>query len=284
MNDLTRCFVKLDTYLFKAWYAASEICLARLCTKRKLKILFSKKDAWEPRIRRFSRYLPHTLTFAEINPQSIVKHDLVVPLVIEDVLYLNKVRDLIKNNPIPIPSTECVHLCDDKYVFAEKLIAKGFGDYIPQIDGELSYPFFIKRKKDMGGANAFFIENQEQEQVLLDSVNSDDYFRQKFISGTNEYAAHILFDKQRIVRVITLKYIFEKEGSIGPKDKMFGIKMHANNPYLDLFTNILNCIGYEGICCIDYKIVDNRPCIFEINPRFGGNLSPFFFSFIRSIT
>jgi predicted ATP-grasp superfamily ATP-dependent carboligase len=283
MNKLTRSFTKLDSYLFKARYVLSEICHARLSDKRKLKILFSKKAAWEANIRRFSRYLPHTLTFADINPQSIAEHDLIVPLVIEDVLYLNQVRDLTKNNLIPIPSTECVQLCDDKYVFAKKLIAHGFADYIPQIEGELSYPFFMKRKKDMGGANAYFIENEAQERALMNSVNRDDYFRQKFVSGTSEYAAHILFNKQSIVRVITLEYIFEKEGSIAPKDEMFGIKMHRNNPYLNIFTDILNCIGYEGICCIDYKVIDNRPCIFEINPRFGGNLSPFFFSFIRSL-
>ncbi len=283
MNDLSKWLVKLDTYFFKTWYMFSELCLARFCTKKKLKILFSKKEVWEPRIRLAFRYLPHTLTFGELNPQTIAEHDLVVPLLIEDILYLNEVRHLIKDNPIPIPSTESVQLCDDKCVFAQKMIENNFGDYIPQINGDLSYPLFFKKKRDMGGENAYFIENREQELTLLNTVNSDDYFRQEFISGTSEYATHIFFDKQRIVRSITLEYIFEKEGAVGSKDKMFGIKMHRGCPYIDLFTAILNSIGYEGICCIDYKVINNRPCIFEINPRFGGNLSLYFFSFIRSL-
>lgn len=283
MNKLSRYLVKLNSYLLKTGYIFTELCLARIHAKQRMRILFSKKDHWEPRIRRAFRYLPYTLTFGELNPETIAKHDLVVPLLIEDILYLNEVRHLIKDNPIPIPSTECVQLCDDKYIFAQTLIANNFGDYIPQINGDLPYPFFFKKKSDMGGENAFFVETREQELALLNGVNSDDYFRQQFVSGTSEYATHILFNKQRIVRSITLEYFFEKDGSVGSKDKMLGIKMHRVCPYIDLFTAILNSIGYEGICCIDYKVVNNHPYIFEINPRFGGNLSLYFFSFIRSI-
>ncbi len=282
MNNITKYLVKLDTYSYKAWYVFSELCLAYVYPKPKMKILFSKKNAWEPRIRRAFQYLPHTLTFGEFNSETIAEYDLVVPLVIEDVFYLNEVRHLIKNNPISIPSLECVQLCNDKYIFAQKLIENNFGDYIPQINGELSYPFFLKKKIDMGGENSFLVENHEQEIALLKSANSDDYFRQKFISGGSEYSTHIFFDKQRIVRSITLKHIFEKDGSISGRDPQFGIKM-VNCRYLDIFTAILNTIGYEGMCCFDYKVIDNRPCIFEINPRFGGNLSLFFFSFIRSL-
>ncbi len=36
--------------------------------------------------------------------------------------------------------------------------------------------------------------------------------------------------------------------------------------------------------CINYKVVNGQPVIFEINPRFGGSLSLFFFSFLRHLT
>ena len=143
--------------------------------------------------------------------------------------------------------------------------------------------FFFKKKIDIGGENSFLVKNREQELELVNSVNVDEYFRQKFVSGTSEFSTHILFNKQRIVRTITLEYIFLKDGSSSGKDEKFGIKMHPGCPYLDLFTNMLNCMGYEGICCFNYKIVDGRPSIFEVNPRFGGNLSLYFFSFLRSL-
>ncbi len=284
MNSLSKHFVKLDTYFFKGWYICAELCLAYIYPKRKMKILFSKKnEVMERGIKRTFQFLPHTLTFGEINPQTIAEHDLVIPLLIEDVSYLNEVRHLIKDNLIPIPNAECIELCDDKCIFAQKMIENNFGDYIPQINGDLPYPFFLKKKIDCGGENSFLVENHEQERALLDKINSDEYFRQKFVSGTSEYSTHIFFDKHRIVRSITLEYIFEKNGSISGKDKKFGVKMHKNCPHLDLFTSILNSIGYEGICCFNYKVIDNHPWIFEINPRFGGNLALYFFSFMRSL-
>ena len=54
-------------------------------------------------------------------------------------------------------------------------------------------------------------------------------------------------------------------------------------PYLTLFSNILNSIGFQGLCCVNYKVERGRPYILEINPRFGGSLTPYFFSFIRHL-
>jgi predicted ATP-grasp superfamily ATP-dependent carboligase len=260
----------------------SEVCLALVYPKPKMNILFSKKSVWEPRIRWGFRFLPHMLTFDEFNPNTIAAHDLVVPLTIDDVFYLNSVRHLIENNAIPIPSFDCIQLCHDKYAFAQTLINNNFAAYIPPIADDLPYPFFLKKKIDEGGENSHLVENREQELALLQSENNEDYFRQKFISGGSEFSTYIFFNKQQIVRSITLKHLFEKEGAINGKDPKFGMQM-VICPYLDIFTAILNLIAYEGMCCVDYKIIDDSPYIFEINPRFGGNLSPFFFSFIRSL-
>ncbi len=281
MSNLKKHLVKLNSYFYKTGYIFCELCLAYIYPKPKMKILFSKKETLEKKIKFAFQFLPHTVTFADINPETIIEHDLVIPLHIKDILYLNEVRHLIKNNAIPLPSTECVQLCDDKYIFAQTLIANDFGDYIPQINGDLPYPFFIKKKIDMGGENSFLVENYEQELTLSNMINNYDYFRQKFVPGEREYATNILFDKQRIVRSVTLEHIYLEHNTINGQVDQFAIKM-VNCPYLDLFTVILNSIGYEGICCIDYKVINNRPCIFEINPRFGGNLSLYFFSFLRS--
>lgn len=260
----------------------SEIVLARLSGTPKLNILLTKKDAWEPGIRRAFRFLPHQLTFGDVPSATLTDYDLVIPLTIEDVLYLDSVPHF--NNAIPLPSVECVQLCDDKYRFAQVLIEQGFGDYLPKISDDLAYPYFLKKKISIGGDDSHFIENREQELALLNSVNAQEYFRQAFISGYSEFAAHVLFDGQRIVRAITLEYLFDKDGAVSGRDDKFGIKMHPNKAeHLKLFTEILNAIHYQGICCIDYKLIDGRPMLFEINPRVGGNLSPFIFSFLRSL-
>jgi hypothetical protein len=284
MNALSKLAVKLETYPFKTWYVFSEMCLSYFYNKPKLRILFSKKPTWKIQLKRIFRFLPHTLSFTRFDSKIIAEYDLVVPLYIEDVLYLNTVRHLLKNeNLIPIPSTECANLCDDKYLFAMKLIELGFGDYVPKIGNNLSYPHILKKKIDAGSVNTYIVENQEQELTLLSSVDGDEYFDEEFIRGTHEYATNIFFKNQRIIRSVTLEDFFERDDSIKNKDNNTGVKMHKDCPYLDLFAEILIGIGFEGICCFNYKIIDNRPIIFEVNPHCDGDFAVYFFSFLRSL-
>ena len=42
-------------------------------------------------------------------------------------------------------------------------------------------------------------------------------------------------------------------------------------------------VGFEGLCCVNYKYRDGIPKILEINPRMGGSLARFFFSFLRRL-
>ena len=254
-----------------------------------MKILFSKDENMINAIKKGFRISPisHTITFAEFNPQIIAEHNLVIPLLIEDVYYLNESAHLIKDNAIPVPNMEIVKLCDDKYLFSRKLIEYGFADYIPKIDEEASYPFFFKKKIDVGSVHTYLIENHEQELQLLEEldVNNEEYFRQQCVLGFNEYATHIFFKNNRIIRAITMKYIFDKEQAIKYKDKQLGMIIDKNcDEHLDLFASILERMGYNGICCFNYKIVENnRPVIFEINPRVGGSLAIYLFSFLRSL-
>jgi carbamoylphosphate synthase large subunit len=55
----------------------------------------------------------------------------------------------------------------------------------------------------------------------------------------------------------------------------------CRNTDLNLFAAMLRSINFDGLCCINYKIVDGRPFIFEINPRFGASLVPWFPIFVR---
>ena len=48
-----------------------------------------------------------------------------------------------------------------------------------------------------------------------------------------------------------------------------------HDKFLNDFENILSLMNYQGICCFNYKILDGKPKIFEINPRFGGTM-PYF--------
>ncbi len=248
------------------------------------KILFSANEGDEKYIRSGFRFLHHHIEFGAFTPENIDKNDLVIPLNITDVRELLKFPHLTKNKLIPIPSLEAVNICDDKYIFIETLINKGFKDLLPKIGNDLSLPFMLKKKVAAGSENCFLVSTPEQKLGYMELINSQDYFCQEIIDGATEYCTHILFKDHKIVTSLTIKYNFYNGMpiSIKGKDKLC-YKTMCKSPHLDAFSSILDAIGYQGLCNFDYKIIDGKLKIFEINPRFGGSLSRYFFSFLRKL-
>ena len=253
-----------------------------LSRKNKWKIVFSTKEDWADSITKGFRYTLHEITFSDLTRCSFQNYDLVIPLTIRDLKYLTGIRHQIEKNPIPIPGMECITLCDDKYLFNQTISDSGFRDLIPQSDGKLEYPYILKKRIDEWGENSHIIKDARQERALSDTLLNSDYFSQEFILGRCEYATHILIKNKKVVYSINNKYVFETETPIKGKDKAAYARI-CRCPYIDLFSSILTYIGFDGLCCINYKVRANRPVILEINPRFGGSLSPYFFSFMRHL-
>ncbi len=254
----------------------------RLFSGSGMKILFSQKKEWEPEIIKGFKLTQHQIAFSDFSTENLTDYDLVVPLTIKDLELLSERPQFLEKNPLPIPSKECVKLCDDKYTFNQTMISHGYSDMIPQMGGSLSFPYILKKRIDDWGKNCFIIANQAEEQNFSDRINHPDYFCQKLISGNQEYATHILIRNKKILNSLNIVYRFKHEFPIKGKEK----ELYANIchcPYLESFTEILNKIGFEGLCCVNYKVVDNLPQIIEINPRFGGSLSIFFFSFLNNL-
>lgn len=250
---------------------------------KKLNILFSNKLDWKDSIRSGLSFTDHEVYFDNFIDQDFSKFDLIVPLTIDDILYLNTQQNKILNNAIPIPNKESVLLCDDKDAFNTFLISNGFSDYIPTTGVKLKFPYILKKKVDVWGANSFIIDNKNKELEFEDKINNiGEYFTQELILGKTEYATHILCKKNRIVYSLNVKYTFANDMPIKGKDKPLFMTIISSH-YLDLFSTILELINFEGLCCFNYKIVNGKPLIFEINPRFGGSLCPFFFTFLDHI-
>jgi predicted ATP-grasp superfamily ATP-dependent carboligase len=249
--------------------------------RRKMRILFSRKDDWEPVIRRDFRHSKHELSFGSFSADHIEKYDLVVPLNIPDLKYLNSVRHLITNNPLPIPTIESLCLCDDKYLFNQTLMKNNFGKFVPKISNDLRPPYILKKRIDSWGENSHIILSREQELDYRDKVSSHEYFCQELVPGKHEYATHVLFSKGNIVHSVNIEYIFESDFFIKGKNRQISTKETSRCPYLSVFSSILKLIGFEGLCCVNYKVIDDQPLILEINPRFGGSLCNHFYSFMK---
>lgn len=253
-----------------------------LCQVRKRKrILFWPWKELEEPVRRGFRLTRHEVTFGAIPPGG-GDYDLVVPLSAETLMTAATDETLCQRNPLPIPDPAVVDLCEDKAAFNTRLRELGFARHIPADARPGVYPYVLKLRRDSCARNAFRIDGPADEELHRDRVDSPDYVRQECVLGEVEYTAHLLMIGGRLRRHLTLSFRMEADRSIKGRDQ---VRLHrrCHSRHLDLFAAMLNAIGFEGLCCVNYKERDGVPVVFEINPRFGFSLGPFFAAFVRSL-
>lgn len=280
-NEVIAKLIRWETVVNKALYFASETIRARF-SKRKFKILFSLKAEREKDIKKSFRLLKHEIHFDEFTPENFKKYDIVMPINMYNLRRLIEHSDVVDNSLIPTPTTEAIDICDDKYLFYTTLVKKGFENNLPRIGKNLKIPYIVKRKVAHMGVDCYVIDTPEKEKTHWEQINHPDFFCQEIITGKREYATHLIFRNGKVVCSLNVLYIFSTPTYVKGVDKFIGNKL-GKCPHLDLFTDILNAINFEGICCFNYKEVDGKPYVFEINPRFGSSLSMFFFSFLRRL-
>ena len=247
------------------------------------KILFSGKPDWTDNIKSGFRRLPHQIEFGSITEDSYKRYDIVVPLSLPALEDARRYA-LRQKNAFPLPTAESVNLCDDKYEFNQALVKSGFGRYIPGIVQGLALtpPYILKKRNSGGGTGCYIIRNCGDEEAQLNRITDPKYFCQELIQGSTEFATHILFVDGRIVKALNIKYVFSSDTPIKGQNADFFTVIHRCQ-YLRLFARILRSIQFQGLCCVNYKVAKGVPFLLEINPRFGGSLAPYFFSFIRHL-
>lgn len=277
--------IKLRVYharLTNKWFLVSQLVQSALCTKPSLNILFTDHPGLKPVLQKAFKFSKHNISFLAFSAENIKKHDLVVPLTLPDLKSLNEQRKLVNSNLIPIPSTQSIVLADDKHLFNQSLTAKGYGKHIPKIGGKQQYPYMLKKSIGHSSENCHIIFNSQQELGLSETIANPDYFTQEMIKGKSEYATHILFKDQKIISSLNIQYYFDTETPIKGKNKPLYTKI-CHCPHLAMFSAILVLIGFEGLCCFNYKELEDILYIIESNPRFGGSLASYFPSFIKQL-
>lgn len=255
--------------------------IERFRPTRHLKILFSRMPDWESSLRAAFHGIGHEIEFGSFTEDSVRRHQLLVPLTIDDTLQLDAMREHLGANPIPIPSATAVEICNNKEHFYQALAAKGFGELLPGPRHAGSYPYVLKKKVDAWGKYCLVIRDAHDEAEQGHHLADPDYLTQRFISGNEEFATHVLIRDGRMLASLNIRYRFAETTPI--KGKSRAVTIHpCSFPYERLFGEILRAIGFEGLCCFNYKVVGGGPRILEINPRFGGSLGPFFPSFVRA--
>ncbi|MCD8741543.1 ATP-grasp domain-containing protein [Mucilaginibacter roseus] len=225
--------------------------------------------------------LPLSLNFEEFsNVTDFGLYDLVVPMTVDDVTRCNASRNVIKSDVIPIPSADAIMICDRKDLLIEKLRECGLGCLVPaQRD---NYPYILKKNAGDFSKNAYIITSKQDEDTHKSLLDDPDYFTQELIQGKKEFASHIVFKNGKIIANVTVCHRYAEAAYLQGKTTSNSRNRIANR-HQAAFTQVLNLIGFEGLCCIDYKEVNGQPKIFEINPRFGGSLRFYFRGLLRQL-
>lgn len=256
---------------------------AGILGSRPKRILFSPWPEIEASLRQGFRRSAHTVTFAPIPPGG-GGFDLVVPCSIEALMDAAADEALRRRNPLRLPDPSVIRLCDDKAALNARLCELGFRAHIPAAAQPGDYPYLLKLRRDACALNTFLIAGAEDEAAHAERLSAPDYLRQRCVRGEVEYTTHLLMADGRLRRHLTVSFWMERDCAIKGRDS---VRLHRRCPArradLVLFESMLAAIGFEGLCCVNYKLSEGVPMLFEINPRLGFSLGPFFSTFLRSL-
>lgn len=269
----------------RKWRDRGFMLRARVRDRRRFpagkRILFSPWPEVEQSIRYSFRGTRHHVAFGDVPPDG-GDYDLVVPVSIAALLDAGRSEPLRRRNPLPIPSPAAIELCDDKAALNEWLQTHGMTRHLPAAPNPGVYPYMLKRRRDACARHAFRIDGPDSEADHADLIASQDYIRQEWLHGDQEFTTHLLQIDGKLRRAITLSYWMQHGLAIRGRDPVW-LHRRCRSKHLPLFESILAGIGFEGLCCVNYKERNGEPVLMEINPRFGFSLAPFFSALVSDL-
>jgi hypothetical protein len=283
MSALERLALKLKCHTTQAHYLWRERRLAAPSPgARALSIVFSRRDAWEPMIRSGFEGLPHRLHFDELRGATLERHDLIVPLSLDDAHRLREEPPHVRERVLPLPDADCTELCHDKPRLNRFLINAGFALHIPPMGNDITPPFVCKPAQGENSDDCVLVPDAAAVQRLAGATQRPDLFRQAAVPGCTEYATHFLMRDGALVRELTVRYHHATALYIKNASPLIASTL-GTCPDAGTLQSMLKAIGYDGVGCANFKFEQGRLHLLEINPRMGGSLCPYFFSFLRSM-
>ena len=159
-------------------------------------------------------------------------------------------------------------LCNDKYATCQALQGRGVAAAHTVLPGDLparpAFPLFIKPRRGRGGIGAFPIRDRRELDFFLGYV--EDPGIQEDLDGP-EYTLDVLCDfAGRPLAVVPRERVVIRAGVIDRGRTV-------NDPRLvALGVRTAEALAFAGPINIQCRMVDGRPVVFEINPRFSGGI------------
>jgi len=195
---------------------------------------------------------------------------LVVPTIDDELVQFGQARERFEAQGARVAVSPALtsRICNDKYQTSLALRAGGVavaGTWLPnQLPDDVPLPLFIKPRAGRGGVGAFPVTTPRQLAFFLDYV--PDPVVQEFLTGP-EFTIDMLCDFEcRPLSIVPRERVVIRAGVI---DRGRTVRDRA---LLDLAEAVAGALPFHGPVNIQCRVVDGRPIVFEINPRFSGGI------------
>jgi carbamoyl-phosphate synthase large subunit len=169
---------------------------------------------------------------------------------------------------VVVSPPETTAACHDKFETARVLKAHGLpavDTFLPDaIPSNIGYPLFIKPRYGRGGVGAFPVADEGQLAFFRNYVT--DPVVQPYLNGP-EFTIDVLcdFEGQPLSAVPRERVVIRA----GVVDRGRTVRDEALIDLGVACARAMRCIGPINVQC---RVVDGRPVIFEVNPRFSGGI------------
>ena len=235
------------------------------------RILFADKEDWVAPVRERVDAARFEAVFRDFHDPALAfdEYDAVVPLRLSDYAPMR----LKPAASFLIPAKQAVQTAHDKQRFNAFLAAHGFGALVPTVYGEaVDYPFIYKKHHDQAGINSKVIRSPEERAAFEATIDTGEYYRQRYVGGRTEYTTHLLGRGGDVAFDATVRFTFDEDFYVRGVHREARRTDKIATPFRETFAAILAALDYQGTSCFNYKIEDGKPLIFEVNPRAGGSL------------
>ncbi len=250
------------------------------------RILIGPREGWENKLSERLAQSKYDAVFSDFNDLNLRSFDFIVPARLKDAKALRDASPDFANKYI-LPPHEAEKLFADKLRFSELMLDGKYARFVPRPVDLTShhYPYMIKARHGAAGKNTYIVKNPGDASRYEDHLKSVPFYRENYVPGRLEYATHILINDGEIVYSMTNAYDMGDEWKVKGKIARpvhTQIGLVTSPDFLAIFRDILNTFLFRGTCCIDYKILDKKPMIYEINPRCGHSLMNDFESYLAA--
>jgi carbamoyl-phosphate synthase large subunit len=169
---------------------------------------------------------------------------------------------------VAVSTVETIAICNDKHATCRTLTARGIAAASSVLPTELppdpEFPLFIKPRFGRGSVAAFPVRNARELAFFLEYVPQP--VIEAYLEGP-EFTIDMLCDfSGRPLSIVPRERIVIRAGVT---DRGRTIK---DPNLIDLAASCASALAFGGAVNIQCRVVEGRPVVFEINPRFSGGI------------